>query len=407
MSRARSATVPAALAAIAASQLLGACSPPCASDGDCPEGSGCREGFCARECGVDTDCPSGTDCGLNHLCGPPAAGDVTWISPAPGDTVAAVFDAELEVGFRAGTALLSVVRSPEDPGDACAPFVPVEQVLEGDVGQHLTHRVTVPGLRALGERFTLSATLLSSGGAAVGRASLVGPPSETGGARITEPPEDRSFDAAGSLTMDVGAELDLPSSRVSVHVEPAGGTPGPVRTVGAGLQSFDGFPVMLARGPQVLWVEADSARCGRGVTGVGEVPQGLELGLRFTADAPAQLGLRLLVEGPEGSAPCDFLAPGDACVALRESAAPAPRGEQVLQVPLSDGVVRVAVVPGAAAGPVTAEIRVSADGVHLGWFGPYPIQTGLGQAWIAGQVVVDGGVPRLLRSDELTVGAPW
>jgi hypothetical protein len=164
----------------------------------------------------------------------------------------------------------------------------------------------------------------------------------------------------------VGAELDLPSVRVSVHVEPDGGTPGPVRTVGAGLQAFDGFPVMLARGPQVVWVEADSARCGRGVTGVGEVPQGLELGLRFTADAPAQLGLRLLVEGPEGSAPCDFLAPG-----------------------------------------TTAEIRVSADGVHLGWFGPYPIQTGLGQAWIAGQVVVDGGVPRLLRSDELTVGAPW
>lgn len=396
-----------ALVAGNAGQLSLACSPPCASDGDCPEGSGCREGFCASECSVDTDCPLGTDCGLNHLCGAPAAGEVTWISPAPGDSVGATFDAELEVGFRAGTALLSVVRSPEDPGDACAPFVSVERVLEGDVGQYLSHRVTVPGLRALGESFTLTATLLSSGGAAAGRATLAGPPSLTGGARFTEPPEERSYDAAGSLTLDVGAELDAPSTRVSVHVEPEGGVPGPVRTVGTGIEEFAGFPVVLARGPQVVWVEADSARCGRGVTGVGEAPPGLELGLRWTADTPAQLGLRLLVEGEEGSAPCDFRAPGDACVALRESAAPALSGEQVLQVPLTDGVVRVAVVPGAAAGPVSAEIRVSVDGVHLGWLGPYPIQTGMGQAWIAGQVLLAGGVPQLLRSDELSLGAPW
>lgn len=390
---------------LAGGVLTGACGPPCDTDGDCPEGTGCKEGSCARECGRDTDCPLGQDCGVNHLCGPPAAGDITWLSPAPNSTVPSRFDAELEVGFRAASAVLRVTRG-EDPGDPCAPFVPFERVLEGDAAQYLTRRVTVPGLLALGERFSLSATLQAAGGGSVSGLSLSGPASGTGGARITQP-EERSFDADGALTLPVSAELERAAARVAVHVEPLDGVAGAERAVGAGLDSFAGFPVLLARGPQVLWVSADDARCGRGLEGVGQSDPGLELGLRYSAEVPAQLGLRLLMQSDVGTGACGFADPGELCQPLRESAAPTTVGEQLLVVPMTEGTVQIAVVPGAASGYVTAEIRVSLHGQHLGWLGPFPIDTSAGQAWIAGQVLVGAGGPQLLRTDEVTTGAPW
>lgn len=407
MTRARAGAL--AIGALAAATVgaMTACSPPCALDADCPEGSGCRDGFCATECARDEDCPLGTDCTPNHLCGPSAAGEVTWASPAADSTVETSFDAELEVSFRAASAILRIVRSDDDPGDACAPFVPVERVLEGDVEQYLTHKVTVPGLRALGERFTLAATLQSAGGASVGRIALRGAPSGLGGARFTQPDEERAYDAANALTIPVGAELDGTRALVSIHVEPLGGVPGPVNAIGAGLSAFSDQPVLLARGPQILWIDADGTRCGRGVEGVGDDTTGLELGLRYRADSPTQLGLRLLVESEGSTASCGFLDPGTLCEAVRETPAPALEGEQVMRVPLVAGLAQIAVVPGAAGGYVTAEIRVSLDGRHLGWLGPFPIETGAGQAWLAGQVVVGEGEPRLMRTDEVTIGAPW
>ena len=79
----------ASLAAAGVASLCASCGPPCGVDADCPEGSGCREGFCATECARDEDCPLGTDCGPNALCGPPAAGEVSWVSPANDGTVLA------------------------------------------------------------------------------------------------------------------------------------------------------------------------------------------------------------------------------------------------------------------------------------------------------------------------------
>lgn len=405
--RALALAIGAMAAGVASFGTASSCAPPCALDADCPEGSGCRDGFCANECARDEDCPLGTDCGTNHLCGPSAAGEVTWASPPPDSTVDVSFDAELEVSFRAASAILRVVRSDDDPGDACAPFVPFESVLEGDVEQYLTHTVAVPGLRALGERFSLAATLQSAGGGSVGRIALRGAPSGTGGARFTQPAEERAYDAAGALTIPVGAELEGTRALVSIYVEPLGGVPGPVNAIGTGLSAFSDQPVLLARGPQIIWIDADGTRCGRGIEGVGDDTTGLELGLRYRADSPTQLGLRLLVESEGSTASCGFLDPGTVCEAVRESPAPALEGEQVMRVPLRDGLAQIAVVPGAAGGYVTAEIRVSLDGRHLGWLGPFPIETGVGQAWLAGQVVVGEGEPRLMRTDEVTIGAPW
>ncbi len=401
----RAAVLPAALAAAA---TLGAgCGPPCQGDADCPDGSGCRDGFCARECASNVDCPAGTDCGVNFLCGPPAAGEITWVSPSADGTVGASFDAELEVTFRAATGLVHVERNQADPGDGCAPFVPFDRELLGDAQQDLTQRVTVPGLLALGEQFTLRATLQSSAGGRLADLPLHGPATGTGGARFTQPDAERAFDATMALTMPVGAVLDHASALLSVFVEPLGAVPGPVSTVGAGLSSFADWPVLVAHGPQVIWLDVDGTRCGVGVQGVGASDTGLEVGLRYTSGEPAQLGLRLLVEGDAGATSCGFLDPGTACEAVRETTAPTTSGEQVMRVPLADGVVQIAAVPGAAGGFVTAEVRVSVDGRHLGWLGPYPIQTGAGESWIAGQVVVGGGEVRLSRTDEVTVGAPW
>ncbi|MBI1947225.1 MAG: hypothetical protein HYS27_16135 [Deltaproteobacteria bacterium] len=396
----------AVMVALAACCLHG-CAPPCALDGDCPDGSGCREGFCAHECASDFDCPAGTDCGTNNLCGPPAAGEVLWQSPAPGATVEATFDADLVVSFRAATATLTVERSDVDGGDACAPFVPYQRVLLGDAQQHLTQQVVVPELRSLGEGFSLRATLVTPAGERAAELPLVGPPSAVGGARFTQPDHERTIDASLALTVAVGAVLDQPAAVVSMWVEPQGGVPGPWTALGAGVTSFDQQPVLLAHGPQVIWLDADGARCGLGISGVGESEPGLELGLRYHADEPSQLGMRLLVESAGRASACDFREPGTSCAALRETPGPDVVGEQVLYVPLSDGVVQIAAVPLAAAGYVTAVIRVSMAGEHLGWLGPFPVNSGVGEAWIAGQVVVDGGAARLMRTDQVTVGAPW
>lgn len=383
------------------------CAPPCVVDADCPDGAGCKDGLCAHECSSNLECPTGTDCGFNHLCGPAAAGEVVWLSPTAGSTVGATFDAELEVSFRAASGVLMIERSAADPGDSCAPFVPFQQVVLGDLQQHLTHRVTVPGLLSLGERFAVRASLVSAAGESVAELALAGPASGTGGARFTQPDGERAYDATTALTVQVGAVLEQPAAVVSLWVEPQGGVPGAAHAIGSGLTSFDGEAVLLAHGPQVIWVDADGARCGLGVDGVGAAETGLELGLRYHADEPAQLGLRLMVEQDGGAEACDFQEPGLACEAVRETPGPDLVGEQVLRVPLDDGVVQIAAVPLAAAGYASAEVRVSMAGQHLGWLGPFPVHTAVGEAWIAGQVVVDGGAARLMRTDEVTIGAPW
>lgn len=384
-----------------------ACALPCDVDADCPDGAGCRAGSCATECADNKDCPLGTDCGPNHLCGPPAAGDIVWLSPEQGSTVDGSFDVELEISFRAATAALSVERAPTDGGDPCAPFVPFRADLLGDREQHLTQRLAVPGLLALGERFTLRATMSSAGGTVVSDLTLVSAPSGTGGARFTQPEAERALNAAELLSVEVSAELDRAAAVVSLWVEPLGSAPGPISTVGAGLSSFVGQPVAVAHGPQVIWLDADGARCGLGINGTAPSSAGLELGLSFHADEPAALDLRVLVEGNAASSTCDFRSPGAACEAVRETAAPDLRGEQVLSVPIAEGVVHVAVVPRAATGYATAEVRVTLGGEHVGWLGPFPIATGVGEAWIAGQVLVSGGLARLVRTDEVTTGAPW
>ncbi len=384
------------------------CAPPCTVDADCPEGSGCRDGTCATECAADTDCPLGTDCSPNHLCGPAAEGHVSWLVPPANAVVDGSFDAELEVSFRADSATMTIERALTDGGERCAPFVPFRVELVGDREQHLTQRIAVPSLLALGERFTLRATLTSAAGTVVGDLPLAGAALGTGGARFTQPERERAVNAAELLTLEISAELERPAAVTSLWVEPLGGAPGPIATVGAGLTTVSSHPVALARGPQVVWLDADGARCGLGIDGTApSTTAGLELGLSYRADEPAALGLRLLVESGDTSTPCDYRAPGAACEAVRESVAPDVRGEQVLRVPMGDGVLHVAVVPAAATGYVTAEVRVSMGGAHVGWLGPYPVATAAGQGWLAGRVVVTGGVARLQPTDEVTQGAPW
>lgn len=397
------------LAVLALGHGAAGCAPPCDVDADCPEGSGCRAGTCATECASNNDCPTGTDCSPNHLCGPPAAGDIVWLSPLPGEVVDTSFDAELEVSFRAASSTLTIERSGDDPGDRCAPFVPFRVDLLGDLQQHLTQRITVPSLLSFGEAFALRATMTSSGGTVVRDLHLAGPPSGTGGARFTQPEAERAVNAAELLTLDVSAELDRSAAAVSMWVAPLGGAPGPIATLGPGLTAIAAQPVSLAHGPQVIWLEADDgARCGLGIDGTAlDTAAGLELALSYRAQQPAALGLQLLVEAGATSSTCDFVAPGTTCEAVRETVAPDVRGEQVLRVPMGDGVVNIAVVPNAASGYVTAEVRVTLGGVHVGWLGPYPMATSEGEGWIAGQVLVSDGVARLVRTDEVTQGAPW
>lgn len=391
--------------------------------------AGCEQ----KECIVTDDCAVGFDCTLDGVCVSTAQGQIRWISPEPGSVVGARFDAVVEVSFRAPAATVSIDRDAVNAGERCAPFVPTEVTVIGDLQEALVQQVTLPGLFALGESFGVAATLNAAGGTRSVRVELQGEPTGYGGIDIdiADADEDDSAsvrDAASTLSLPIDARFDRASARALVSVEPLGSAgsagsgsdePTPREVIGGGIAEITDVRVPLARGPQVLWVDSEDEqgthRCGLGISGIdpqGEAPAGVELGLSFEGAEPGQLDLRVLVEDAGGdSQACTFNEPGARCEAVYETRAPARSGEEVLLVPAgsggSGGVLTVAVVPGAAGPSMTARVRVSSNGVHVGWLGPYPLQPALGETWIAGRIVLDGSLARLERVDQVTIGAPF
>lgn len=374
-------------------------------------GAGCA----GEECRARRDCAAGFVCTVDGRCVESGEGTVSWVSPEPGSQVDEHFDVVLDVRFRDSAAELLVDRAVDAPGDPCAPSVPQRLVIAGDATAPLAQRVTIPGMRALGERFHIAATLRGGGGIDTAVAELRGPAMDFGGA-VFEAPEGATAPADQALTVPVSASFDGAVVRASLWVEPVGLDgrglePSAREIVGSAVTRLTDAVAPLARGPQILWLEvedgADIRRCGRGLSGGGDAATapGLELGLFYEGGDPGLLDLRVRVGG-EGEPGCGFADPGASCEPVRETRGPARRGEEVLRVH-GDGIVDVAVVPGAAGPPLTARVRVSMNGAHVGWLGPFAIQPALGEVWVAGTVVVTGALADLQRTDDVVIGAPF
>lgn len=371
---------------------------------------GLSAGCPSVECVQTKECAVGFDCTLEGVCVTTAQGEIRWIAPEAGSIVGQSFDAVVEVSFRAPAASITIDRDVINGGDPCAPFVSSTVDVAGDIEQALVQRVTVPGLLALGAEFGLSATLNAAGGVRSVRVAFTGEPTGYQGARFVEP-GDAVIDASTALSLPVSAVLDRAASRALISVEPLGGDPSPREVVGGGVIELEGLRAPLARGPQILWLDTEDElgahRCGRGLRGESPPTTGVELGLSFEGDQPGQLDLHVLLERPEGDVGCTFIEPGTACAAVYESRAPTRVGEEVLLVHAQDGVLIVAVVPGAAGPSLTARVRVSHNGIHVGWLGPFPLQPALGEVWIAGRIILGGALARLERIDDVVIGAPF
>lgn len=365
------------------------------------------------ECVTNDDCSLGFDCTLDGVCVTTPQGEIRWVSPEPGSVVADRFDAVVEVSFRAPAGTITIDRDVVDTGDVCAPFIPTTITVIGDLDEALVQQVTVPGLFAVGEEFGVSATLNAAGGTRSERVKFRGQPTGYEGAdidlRLTQQTSN-VIDASSTLGVTLDATFERAAARALVSVEPLGQTPTPRQVVGGGIASLDDVRAPIARGPQILWVDTEddagaAHRCGVGIAGKSEPSTGVELGLSFDGDDLGQLDLLVLL--PDGVTTCSFFAPGDACEALYETRMPTRAGEEVLLVKETAGVLRVAVVPGATSASMTARVRVSSNGAHVGWLGPYPLQPALGESWTAGSVILDGSLARIVPEDVVTIGAPF
>ncbi len=368
------------------------------------------------ECVTNNDCSVGFDCTLDGVCVSTPQGEIVWISPEADSLVEGeTFDAVVEVSFRAPAATITIDRDVVDKGDECAPFVPSTVVVVGDIQEAIVQQVTLPGLFALGESFGVSATLNAAGGARSTRVTFRGEPTGYEGADIElRLVEDtiNLVDASTTLGVDLDATFDRAAQRALLSVEPIGGVPTPRQIVGGGIASLEEVRAPVARGPQIVWLDTEDAsgdahRCGVGLSGGNAGATGVELGLSFEGAELGQLDLLVLLA--DGETTCSFLDPGANCEAIYETRMPTRAGEEVLLVKENSGLLRVAVVPGAASASMTARVRVSSNGAHVGWLGPFPLQPAQGEVWIAGSIVLDGSLASIVPETvaPITVGPPF
>lgn len=369
------------------------------------------------ECVTNNDCSVGFDCTLDGVCVSTPQGEIRWVSPEPDSLVAGrTFDAVVEVSFRSPAATITIDRDVVDTGDECAPFVPSTTIVVGDIQEAIVQQVTVPGLFALGESFGVSATLNAAGGTRSTRVTFRGEPSGYDGADIelglVEDSIINVVDASTTLGVTLDATFESAARRALLSVEPIGGVPTPRQVVGGAIASLEQVRAPVARGPQIVWLDTeddsgDAHRCGVGLSGGDEGAAGVELGLSFDGNELGQLDLLVLLA--DGETTCSFDDPGASCEAIYETRMPTRAGEEVLLVKENSGLLRVAVVPGAASASMTARVRVSSNGAHVGWLGPFPLQPAQGEVWIAGSIVLDGSLASIVPETiaPITVGPPF
>ncbi len=371
-------------------------------------------GGCA-ECASNTDCDVGDVC-LVGTCAPLSGVVVTSSTTVSGAT----FDVEIAARFEGERAELIVTRDTITSGDSCIAFAPVRLVLDNNGADFDVVTATISGLPSLGSTFRLVFSLKVGG---VTPATVVtfngpAPPADSGGFELRSPAEG-DIDVIDTPMVVVEA-ADVVGD-VSVVVVPQTGPRLPLqllRPVGD-VQRRD---VLLVRGPQVVVVEATidgvTRRCSRAINGVAAAgsnrlefllvadsqvdPNGgvdvnwLELTSLRTGDFTAAA----VCEGDEGNSNCS---------SSPTPTTPATRTIDTLSMSTAKGFVDVAVVPVIASGPVSAIVRVSYVGAHVGVFGPVTLQPDAGEAWVAGRVSFRDGLVSAAAPSTTSPqpGRPW
>jgi len=371
--------------------LQGGCT-VCESHGDCPGDTLCIEGACVEA--------------------PPASATVLLPSGPVGET----FDVALEIRFRGGEAIVSLERSPDEPGEPCLPLPPFTQRVEGDVDDLVTRVVVISGVPSLGRSFALSARIEVNGRTFFVRIPVEGPTPEGIGGLTLITPQRRDIDAIGEALLDIEVEAQ---GVTRAWIEPllpstAPSTPKAFLTA-AGDRHTGRVPTI--RGPQLLWVEAidgDVTRlCGHALVGGPAEVGSDEFEVLLTSRSVdgdehlVELSTRLTDGGTVAF--CEGRSESTDTCRARVRASTAPESIDGLIIGVDRGVVEVAAVPRIVSGPVEVQLRVSRGEQHLGHFGPITLQPAHGETWVAGRIVIDdaGQLQVSAGADPPTPGLPW
>lgn len=398
---------------VAATIALTGCSQPCSFDTDCLADMHCGEsGLCEQLCARDTDCDAVTERCERGRCTLDLRPVVTWISPAEDASVGERFDIEVEVRFRGAEVVIELQRDPTNPGEPCAPLIPRRLVLAGDARQEIVEKVTFRDVPALGDTFGLQVRAsVASIDPFTRRRAFQGEIDPTLGGMAVAAPRAGFVDADAHVSVEVEATLEQNARSVSAWVEPVGSAPTPRRVLATQTGEVQGR-APLARGEQILWLEADHGgsrkRCGVGLaTERSALPDGVELALAFDAPEPANLDLWVYADlDEEGHSRCTLEPPTGVCAVAWSEPGLRLHGEELVVLPSAEGIYGVAVSPAAATEPVSAFVRVSNRGTHLGFFGPRSVLADQAEVWLAGRVLVLGGAVTLQPLDLVSIGLP-
>ena len=362
-------------------------------------------GGCAQaECAVDADCGGGRVCTVHGACADDPRPVVAWRAPEPGAAVADPFDVAVDVTFTGPEVEVVLQRDPRDPGAPCAPFLPATIVAPGDATGRTTAAVVFTDVAATGGGYVVEART-SAGLYATTRSFAADVDGATGVAIAA--PTAGLVDADAAVAVPLQVDLDGAYDAVTAWVEPAGAPPSPRVVVAVASDVVDAH-VPLARGAQIVRVEATRGdavdRCAVALQAAPAArPAGVEIGLMFTG--PAESAADLWLFDADG-APCRAGGGAGFCAAGFRSPRPAAVGGEILTLPAGDGLWGVAVVPGAAGPPLTAQLRTSQGDAHAAFVGPRTLDPGQGEVWLAARIAVVDGALSVEELFDVRAGLP-
>jgi hypothetical protein len=407
-------------ALVGTTQGVAGCAAPCAIDADCVDGQYCGgEGesrLCTTDCQSLSDCTFGETCSARGRCEAADGAVVTWLSPAEGASVDEAFDVELEIRFVGREAVVRLTLPADEAGSPCGGFAPATIRLPGVTTQESKQAITIPDVRAAGADFGLQIeVVVDEGEPRFARRTFRGPTlPEPLGIEVTSP-EPGDVPLLGSAPTPLSTAIDLTigftSSEIWGRVIPTIGAPTPMRVLASDTNALRGIRHALALGPQTLELTfaqggtPSVCRLALDATPVDVHP--IEVGLTFTGPDDSDLDLWLYAETDDGdSTICTPQGASSPCLGAYVRPGVLEFGEESAGLALEDGLYGIAVVPGAASEPVSALLRLSRDGAHQAFVGPFTMSPGLGEVWLAARLYVVNGVLSVEPMYQIVSGAP-
>jgi len=402
-----------------AGALAASCAQPCENDIECPEGQHCAgEGeamACVSACLTVTDCGFGEACSARGRCeADPAI--VTFLSPAEDALVDEEFDVDLEVRFVGREAVVTMALAGDGGGSACGGFAPATVTLPGAPDRETTHSVLFPAVRSAGTSYILEVTVVVDGGdPRFARRTLSGPTlPEPIGIELRAPvPGDVPLATAARspVAVDLDLSFGFTSPEIWGRAVPSSSPPTSLRLLARDTDRLSGVRHPVALGAQTLELlftqGGTPARCDVSLVAEAAEADPIEVALSFAGSELSDLDLWVYVESDDGDTRiCEGALSSGPCLGGYVRPGLASTGEEQIGLALKDGIYGVAVLPGAVSDPVSALVRLSRDGAHQEFIGPFTVQPGQGEVWLAARLYVVGGVVTSEPLGRVSSGAP-